>query len=324
MSAVQRLQQWLNSDRPASRRQAAWGRAYQGWRAFAGNRLALVGLALVLLLVGGGGAGSADRPLRPHGGRIGPAPAATLGHPLAGHRRPGPRHPLAPDARCTHHAVRGGAGGGAGRAHRPAGGHGVGLRGRLGGCRADAGDRHLPGLSAPGAGPGLCGSAGPGDRERGDCHRHHLLAPLCPHRTGRNPEPAPGRLHQRRAAAGRQPVAHRVAPHHADVPGQRGGAGDAGHGGHHPHRRRPGLPGPGSPAAHARMGRDDRQRPAVCARPVVGGRGPGRGHLRGEPGLQPAGRWCSGRPRPQAQCLNAGPQPTATAGGSAAEGAAAP
>ena len=52
MSAVQRLQQWLNSDRPASRRQAAWGRAYQGWRAFAGNRLALVGLALVLLLVG--------------------------------------------------------------------------------------------------------------------------------------------------------------------------------------------------------------------------------------------------------------------------------
>ena len=52
MSAIRRLQQWLNSDRPASRRQAAWGRAYQGWRAFAGNRLALVGLALVLLLVG--------------------------------------------------------------------------------------------------------------------------------------------------------------------------------------------------------------------------------------------------------------------------------
>jgi peptide/nickel transport system permease protein len=45
------LQQWLLSDRPASRRQAAWGRAYAGWRSFARNRLALVGLVLVLALV---------------------------------------------------------------------------------------------------------------------------------------------------------------------------------------------------------------------------------------------------------------------------------
>ncbi|MBL8301386.1 MAG: ABC transporter permease [Ideonella sp.] len=43
---------WLTSERPQSRRQAAWGRAYQGWRAFARNRLALVGLAIVLALVG--------------------------------------------------------------------------------------------------------------------------------------------------------------------------------------------------------------------------------------------------------------------------------
>ncbi|KPF50200.1 D-ala-D-ala transporter subunit [beta proteobacterium AAP121] len=48
---LQDLQQWLLSDRPASRRQAAWGRAYAGWRSFARNRLALVGLVLVLALV---------------------------------------------------------------------------------------------------------------------------------------------------------------------------------------------------------------------------------------------------------------------------------
>jgi len=45
------LASWLLSDRPASRRQAALGRAYGGWRAFARNRLALVGLAIVLALV---------------------------------------------------------------------------------------------------------------------------------------------------------------------------------------------------------------------------------------------------------------------------------
>ena len=42
---------WLLSDRPQSRRQAALGRAYAGWRTFARNRLAMVGLAVVLTLV---------------------------------------------------------------------------------------------------------------------------------------------------------------------------------------------------------------------------------------------------------------------------------
>ncbi|MDB5777860.1 MAG: binding-protein-dependent transport system inner rane component, partial [Polaromonas sp.] len=42
---------WLTSDRPMSRRQAGLGRAYQGWRNFARNRLALVGLFIVLALV---------------------------------------------------------------------------------------------------------------------------------------------------------------------------------------------------------------------------------------------------------------------------------
>ncbi len=48
---LQDLRQWLLSERPASRRQAAWGRAYAGWRSFARNRLALLGLVLVLALV---------------------------------------------------------------------------------------------------------------------------------------------------------------------------------------------------------------------------------------------------------------------------------
>ncbi len=45
------LHVWLMSDRPRSRRQAALGRAYGGWRSFAHNRLATAGLVIVLLLV---------------------------------------------------------------------------------------------------------------------------------------------------------------------------------------------------------------------------------------------------------------------------------
>ena len=36
------------SERPQSRRQAALGRAYSAWLTFARNRLALVGLSIVL------------------------------------------------------------------------------------------------------------------------------------------------------------------------------------------------------------------------------------------------------------------------------------
>jgi peptide/nickel transport system permease protein len=45
------LHAWLLSERPQSRRQAALGRSYAGWRTFARNRLALAGLALVAGLV---------------------------------------------------------------------------------------------------------------------------------------------------------------------------------------------------------------------------------------------------------------------------------
>ncbi len=45
------LHAWLMSERPGSRRQAALGRAYGAWRGFARNRLALVGLVIVLTLI---------------------------------------------------------------------------------------------------------------------------------------------------------------------------------------------------------------------------------------------------------------------------------
>ncbi|MEO5733755.1 MAG: nickel transporter permease [Rubrivivax sp.] len=45
------LSLWLLSERPQSRRQAALGRAYAGWLGFSGNRLAMVGLLIVLALV---------------------------------------------------------------------------------------------------------------------------------------------------------------------------------------------------------------------------------------------------------------------------------
>jgi peptide/nickel transport system permease protein len=43
--------EWLLSDRPASRVQARLGRAYVAWRRFSANRLALVGLLIILGLV---------------------------------------------------------------------------------------------------------------------------------------------------------------------------------------------------------------------------------------------------------------------------------
>ena len=45
------LHQWLMSERPQSRRQASLGRAYSAWRSFARNRLALLGLVIVIALV---------------------------------------------------------------------------------------------------------------------------------------------------------------------------------------------------------------------------------------------------------------------------------
>jgi len=43
--------QWLLTDTPASRRQAALGLAYRRWRRFAGNPLSVFGFAILMVLV---------------------------------------------------------------------------------------------------------------------------------------------------------------------------------------------------------------------------------------------------------------------------------
>jgi len=42
---------WLTSERPASRAQAGLGRAFEAWRTFARNRLAMAGLFIILFLI---------------------------------------------------------------------------------------------------------------------------------------------------------------------------------------------------------------------------------------------------------------------------------
>ncbi|MCZ4291322.1 ABC transporter permease [Hoeflea alexandrii] len=47
----QSLSEWLQTEQPASRRQARLGQAWRTWLLFTGNRLGMIGLAIVLLLV---------------------------------------------------------------------------------------------------------------------------------------------------------------------------------------------------------------------------------------------------------------------------------
>ncbi len=55
MSTVENLKpysrEWLLSERPTSRRQAQLGRAYVTWRRFSANRLALLGLGIIVALI---------------------------------------------------------------------------------------------------------------------------------------------------------------------------------------------------------------------------------------------------------------------------------
>jgi len=46
-----RWKDWLLSDTPASRRQAALGLAYRRWRRFAGNPLSVFGFVILALLI---------------------------------------------------------------------------------------------------------------------------------------------------------------------------------------------------------------------------------------------------------------------------------
>ena len=68
--------EWLLSDRPQSRTQARLGRAYMTWRRLSANRLAVLGLCILLALVFV--AIFADA-LAPHGGTVcAGAPTAAL------------------------------------------------------------------------------------------------------------------------------------------------------------------------------------------------------------------------------------------------------
>jgi len=51
VETIQSRREWLLSDRPASRMQARLGRAYVAWRRFSANRLALVGLLIIIALL---------------------------------------------------------------------------------------------------------------------------------------------------------------------------------------------------------------------------------------------------------------------------------
>jgi peptide/nickel transport system permease protein len=51
MTGAQSLRAWLMSEKPSSRKQAMLGRAYSAWRTFSKNRLAVVGLVIVLVLI---------------------------------------------------------------------------------------------------------------------------------------------------------------------------------------------------------------------------------------------------------------------------------
>ncbi|CDX61989.1 D-ala-D-ala transporter subunit; membrane component of ABC superfamily [Mesorhizobium plurifarium] len=50
-ATIQSRREWLLSDRPASRLQARLGRAYVAWRRFSANRLALVGMLIIIALL---------------------------------------------------------------------------------------------------------------------------------------------------------------------------------------------------------------------------------------------------------------------------------
>jgi len=82
MSAWADMADWLRSERPLSRRQAALGRLYAGWRSFVRNRLAMAGLAIVVALVGVAALAPLLAPYAPTVGDLG---SARLLPPSAAH-----------------------------------------------------------------------------------------------------------------------------------------------------------------------------------------------------------------------------------------------
>ena len=150
--------------------QARLGRAYLGWRAFARNPLAVLGLGIVV--AAGPASRSSPTCIAPYSPIVGgdlrtERLLPPSGGALVRHRRPGPRHLLPPRLRLAHHALRRRARGGDRGAHRPPGRHRRRLSRRLGRRGADAHHRHLPRLPAPDPGAGLRrGARAPASRTR--------------------------------------------------------------------------------------------------------------------------------------------------------------
>ena len=126
-------------------------------------------------------------------------------------------------------------------------------------------------------------------------YRHHLLAGLCPHRPGRDPDLPPSRVHRRRAHAGRL--------QHADHPAPRAVAlhliDDRARGRYHPDRRGPRLPRPWCAAAPAGVGGDDLARADHHPRPMVGRHHARLCHRPGQPRLLLPRRRPARRTRPE-------------------------
>ena len=220
--------------------------------------MALVGLAIVLLLVLVAAFAPLLAPQSPIAQDLAPAPAAALGRALAGHRRARPRHLRAASSGAR--ASR--------SASWPWSSVIVGPVGLLVGTVAGYAGGWLDTvlmrvtdvfLAFPRLILALAfvAALGPGHRERDHRHRDHRLAALRPPRPGRDADRPQQRLHRRRQDAGRLAAAHRPVPHRALVHLVADRPPHARHGRHHPDRRRPGLPRPRRPAAGAGMGGDD-------------------------------------------------------------------
>jgi peptide/nickel transport system permease protein len=138
------------------------------WRTFARNRLALLGLAIVVALVLVAIFADVLAPYSPYVGDLRTTRLlAAIGAHWFGTDDQGRDifSRVLVGSRITLTVV---IGGGTGRAHRPAGGHRGGLCRRLGRCGADAGHRHLPGIPPADPGAGFRRCPGAGHRERGD------------------------------------------------------------------------------------------------------------------------------------------------------------
>ena len=286
----ERLHDWLMSDRPRSRRQASLGRAYGAWRTFSRNRLAMLGLLIVTGLVLTAVFANVLRPYSPYIGdlrttRLLPPSAAhwfgtdDQGRDILSRVIFGSRITLFVVVLVAILAA-------------PIG-LAVGTVAGYSGGLIDAALMRITDIFL--AFPRLIlalafvAALGPGIE---NAVLAIAITSWPPYARIARAETLTIRQADYIAAVhliGASPWRIVLAPHHAAVRVVGDRPRHAGHGGHHTYGGGIGLPRPRRAAADARMGRDDRQRTALCARSMVGRGGARGGHLRGEPRLQPSG-----------------------------------